>query len=140
MARKKSIRKKAKRRLMIFGTLSCFLMAYFVYTTTTSIYKIVTLSNQKQQLQSNLTDLKKDEEDLNIEITKLKDPDYLARYARENYLYSKNGEYIIKIDKNKKEKETKEIDFFEEYKYPIIVSGIIVLLSIIWLIKKLREK
>lgn len=140
MAKKKSIKKKAKRRLMIFGTLSCFLMAYFVYTTTLSIYKIVTLSNQKQQLQNNLTELKKEEEDLNIEVAKLKDPDYLARYARENYLYSKNGEYIIKIDKNKKEKEIQEIDFFEEYKYPIIVSGIIVLLSIIWLIKKLKEK
>ena len=29
--------------------------------------------------------------------TKLQDPDYVARYAREKYLYSKDGEIIIRI-------------------------------------------
>ena len=31
------------------------------------------------------------------DIKKLNDPDYVARYAREKYLYSKNGELIIRI-------------------------------------------
>lgn len=139
MARKKSIKKKAKRRLMLFGTLSCFLLGYLAYTATTSVYKIIVLSNKKQQLETNLVQLKKEEEDLNIEITKLKDPDYLARYARENYLYSKNGEYIIKIEDKKKKNSIKKINFFETYKYPIIASLVIVLFSFIWLLKKLNE-
>ena len=34
---------------------------------------------------------------LNQEIIKLQDPEYLARYAREKYFYSKDGELIIKL-------------------------------------------
>ena len=33
----------------------------------------------------------------NNTVTKLQDPDYVARYAREKYLYSKDGEIIIRI-------------------------------------------
>ncbi len=40
----------------------------------------------------------KDEEDkLNSDIKKLKDPEYVARYAREKYMYSKDGELIIRL-------------------------------------------
>ena len=35
---------------------------------------------------------------LKNEINKLQDPEYMARYAREKYLYSKNNEIIIKIE------------------------------------------
>ena len=42
---------------------------------------------------------KLEEEDiLNDEISKLQDPEYLAKYAREKYLYSKDDEIIIKIE------------------------------------------
>ncbi len=41
-----------------------------------------------------------EEESLNSEVTKLHDDDYIARYAREKYMYSLPGEIIIKIDKN----------------------------------------
>ena len=32
-----------------------------------------------------------------MDANKLQDPDYIARYAREKYLYSKDGEFILKI-------------------------------------------
>jgi cell division protein FtsB len=35
---------------------------------------------------------------LKEEINRLQDPEYMAKYAREKYLYSKNGEIIIKIE------------------------------------------
>ena len=38
-----------------------------------------------------------EEEYLNMEVEKLKDPDYVARYAREQFLYSKDGEFNIRI-------------------------------------------
>ena len=44
-----------------------------------------------------LEKLKEKEEELNNTVTKLSDPDYIARYAREKYLYSKDGEIIIRI-------------------------------------------
>jgi cell division protein FtsB len=39
-----------------------------------------------------------EEENLKEEINRLQDPEYMAKYAREKYLYSKNGEIIIKIE------------------------------------------
>ena len=44
-----------------------------------------------------MASLEEEEENLNNEIKKLQDSDYLARYAREKYFYSKNGELIIRI-------------------------------------------
>ena len=140
MARKKSMKKKAKRRLMFFGTLSCFMIAYFIFSTTLAITKITNLTNEKKSLEQELQLLKKDENDLNIEIEKLKDPDYLARYARENYLYSKDGEYIIKMDEEDNKVKKEEKVTLEDYKYFLIGGGVFVLLIIIWLIKRVNEK
>lgn len=44
-----------------------------------------------------LISLKDEQEILNSDIKKLEDPDYVARYAREKYMYSKDGELIIRI-------------------------------------------
>lgn len=140
MAKKKSMKRKAKRRLMFFGTLSCFMIAYFIFSTTLAITKITNLANEKKSLEQELQLLKKDENDLNIEIEKLKDPDYLARYARENYLYSKDGEYIIKIDEEKKEVKKEDKVTLEDYKYFLIGGGVFVFIIIIWLIKRVNEK
>lgn len=32
-----------------------------------------------------------------MEVSKLQDPDYIARYAREKYMYSKPGEIILRM-------------------------------------------
>ena len=39
-----------------------------------------------------------EEENLKEEITRLQDPEYMAKYAREKYLYSKDNEIILKIE------------------------------------------
>ena len=44
-----------------------------------------------------LEELQKEEEELKADVERLQDPDYVARYAREKYLYSKDGEFIIKL-------------------------------------------
>ena len=40
---------------------------------------------------------KEKEEELKVDANKLQNPDYVARYAREKYLYSKEGEFILQI-------------------------------------------
>lgn len=52
---------------------------------------------EKQQLEEKLIGLQEKEDELRADAERLKDPDYIARYAREKYLYSKDGEFIIKI-------------------------------------------
>lgn len=46
-------------------------------------------------------DLLAEEESLTSEVTKLHDSDYIARYAREKYMYSLPGEIIIKMPDEK---------------------------------------
>ena len=42
-------------------------------------------------------ELQEAESSLESEVTKLQDPEYIARYAREKFLYSKEGEIILRI-------------------------------------------
>ena len=41
------------------------------------------------------------EYDLSGQVNKLQDPEYVAKYAREKYLYTSDGEKIIDIETNK---------------------------------------
>ena len=52
---------------------------------------------EKKELEKELISLKEKEEELKVDANKLQNPDYIARYAREKYLYSKDGEYILQI-------------------------------------------
>ena len=136
MARRKT--KKTKRRILVFGTISIVAIFYFVFNLCLYSYKIAVLKKSKVTLEQQLSSLQQNEEKLSTDIQKLKDPEYIARYARETYMYSKDGEYIIKIDDNKNiEEEQKEpID----YKYLIIISSLSLLIIILYIIKKTNKK
>lgn len=60
--------------------------------------QIVDNKKEMQKLEQEYQDKLAEEEELKDEINKLQDPEYMARYAREKYLYSKNNEIIIKIE------------------------------------------
>lgn len=55
------------------------------------------MKEQKKELEDRIASLKEEEKVLESDIQKLEDPSYVARYAREKYLYSKDGEIIIRI-------------------------------------------
>ena len=38
-----------------------------------------------------------------MDVEKLEDPDYIARYAREKYMYSKDGEIILRLPEEDEE-------------------------------------
>lgn len=118
----KKITKASKRRLFVFGLISLSVIAYFFIATATDFIRIINLKKNYNELENNLTALKENEKNLKVDITKLQDPDYLARYARENYSYSKDGEIIIKID----EKDSKDINKNNSIDYEkYIIYGLI---------------
>ncbi len=96
MARRKKS-KKTKRRLLFLG----FTSVLIIMITTISIghywVEIFAKYQEKKQLEKKLVKMKEKEEALKVDADKLQDPDYIARYAREKYLYSKDGEFILKI-------------------------------------------
>ena len=95
MAKKKN-NKKRKRVIMI--TLFCLAINVYIFYSVGTILKEVKDKKEEQKaLSVELINLKEEGETLQVEANKLKDPLYVARYAREKYLYSGKNEYIIKI-------------------------------------------
>ena len=92
----KSSRKK-RRRLLILGTFSIVTIAFTTYTMGKYWVKIYEKKNEKTELLVQLKKLKKKESSLRADANKMKDKEYIARYAREKYLYSKDGEFILRI-------------------------------------------
>lgn len=95
---KRRITKASKSRLLVFGSISLFFIVYFCFSFISNGYNIYTLTKQKKELENTYIKLQEKAEELKLDIQKLHDPEYLADYARENYLYSKDDEYIIQID------------------------------------------
>ena len=58
------------------------------------------MDNNKQikQLTEEYNELLAEEEKLESDVTKLQDSDYIARYAKEKFLYSEDGDMIIRMD------------------------------------------
>ncbi len=132
MAKRKN--KMSKRRIAFFGTISLVIILYFVFTLFYYSYRIMVLEKSKSSLQQELSDLQKNEEILSGDIQKLKDPEYIAKFARENYMYSKDGEYIIKIDDDTVVDKKDNTTF--EYKYLIIGSVLSFILIVIYVVSK----
>lgn len=95
--KKKKVTKKAQRRFILLGTLATLVIAFILISVSSYWVQIYKKHNEQKFLMAELQVLKEQELRLKIEIQKLQDPDYVARYAREKYLFSKDGEIIIQI-------------------------------------------
>lgn len=97
MAKKKKSNKKAKIRIFLFFIVFGSITLYLSYNFFSNINMIMEITEEKQALEDKLANLYDEESELNSDIKKLEDPEYVARYAREKYMYSKDGELIIRI-------------------------------------------
>ncbi|MFA5603659.1 MAG: septum formation initiator family protein [Bacilli bacterium] len=127
----RKISKASKRRIMTFGIASIFIIFYFFVNSVQYIININKLENEEKRLAQELSDLKSEESNLKTEIQKLQDPDYIARYARENYLYSKDGEYVIRIEPKEIKEEVAENKIDYKRIGLLSVGGILVAFFII---------
>lgn len=135
---KRKISKTSKRRLVVLTPLVVFLVGYAIFTLVVTVHELYTLHSKEQNLQNNLTELKSEAENLKTEINKLQDADYVARYARENYLYTKDGEYVIKVNGEETKEKKEKINIAENY--IIYASALLFILIFIYIIVKHRKK
>ncbi len=89
--------RKNVRRLLVFGFFSVAVISFVLMSVYKIVNQIVDKYKEAEELEKRIATLTEQEEDLTNEINRLQDKDYLARYAREKYFYSKNGELIIRI-------------------------------------------
>ena len=100
---KKKITKKVKRRLTFLSSIILLLVIAIIASVFNDLCQILKNKNEITLLNDKYNVLLHEEESLKSEITKLQDSDYVARYAREKYLYSLPDEVIIKLPSNIKE-------------------------------------
>jgi len=98
---KRKVKKKA-RRIVTFGLISIALIVFIVITLGRVFFDIVDKYKEKKELENQLIALQEKEKELENDVNKLEDPEYLARYAREKYFYSKDGELILRIPEDEK--------------------------------------
>ena len=69
------------------------------YTLVHNLYHINTLKKELELLEEKKLFLLEQEDAIEADIKKLSDPLYIARYAREKYFYSRDGEIILRFEK-----------------------------------------
>lgn len=130
MARKTT--KAIKRRLVITVPVTLTLIVFATVTSVLELNKIKNYKEEEKKLTTELEELKENAESLNIEITKLSSPDYIARYAREKYLYTKDGEKVVIVDVAAKEEKIEENNkTIDKLTYIAIGTGSFLFLTII---------
>lgn len=96
MATKKKVT-KFKYRLCLFMPI-CLVIVATIFASVGSYWvQIAEKYQEKSRLEEEIIVLKEKEEELKVDVERLEDPDYVARYAREKYMYSKDGEIILRL-------------------------------------------
>ncbi len=90
--------KKEKKRLIAISLIIVGLIASLVSSVSKDWVSILANKKEIAELSNKYENLLSEEEKLKSEVTKLQDNDYVARVAKEKYLYSAQGETIIRMD------------------------------------------
>lgn len=94
----KGLTRKERRSLVLMFIVCITIICFSIISSIDTVVDIYHLNKEKKKLTERLEELKDEEKTLSDDVEKLKNPEYAARFAREKYLYSKNGEKILKID------------------------------------------
>ncbi len=87
-------RKPRKKILQLFSVVLLLISAYLFYTIFMEFNETMTLSNQLEIVQEELSAIQEQNRKLSSQVEKLENPDYVQNYARGNYMLSKQGENI----------------------------------------------
>ena len=90
--------KKEKKRLFVISVVIILLVVSLVSSVAGDWTKIMENKSKITSLNKKYNDLLSDEEKLVSEVTKLQDDEYILRYAKEKFMYSENGEIIIRMN------------------------------------------
>ncbi len=98
MTKKK--RKASKRKIRFFFAFIIFFGVTTVlgYNLLSNVLDIRKMEVEKKELNDKIVKLQEEKKELESDIKKLEDSDYIAKYVREKYFYSKEGELILRMD------------------------------------------
>lgn len=93
--------KKKRKMGNINGLVFIVISAFLIYTLIAKVQHIKTEEATYQKLVVQENELKKEKAKLSKEVDSLNDSDYVVRFARSHYIFSKNGEEVIILPENK---------------------------------------
>ena len=106
---KKVTKNKSTSRIGFLLFTFVFMFVILVATVFSDVQQVIANKRETESLSNRYIELLEEEASLNSQVIKLQDPEYKARYARENQMYTKDGETILIIidedDKKKKDDE-----------------------------------
>ena len=106
---KKVSKNKSTSRIGFLLFTFVFMLVILVATVFSDVQQVIANKRETESLSNRYIELLEEEASLNSQVIKLQDPEYKARYARENQMYTKDGETIlIIIDKDGKRMITTE--------------------------------
>ena len=86
-----------KHKAFVMLVFSSLFFVILISTVLSDWMQIMDNKRETEELLKKKEELLEEEASLKSEVNKLRDPDYIARYAREKYMYTKDGEVILKI-------------------------------------------
>lgn len=95
--KKKRYSTKTKGRMLVIFMFFGMIIFTLGYTLFVNLNDINKLNNEKKKLDEEYIILLDEEAMIEADIKRLEDPVYIARYVREKYMYSKDGELILRI-------------------------------------------
>lgn len=102
MAKKKRKIDYGKVRGLVYITISFILLASLM----ANYHSTVALQDKKlKETLAKKEKLEKEKEDLKTELELLNNPDYVTRYAREKYVFTREGETVIILPQVESEEE-----------------------------------
>ena len=132
MANMKKVSKFVKKRLIILGPISLFACLLLCFTLMSNTIKIKKLTDEKNKLETQLTELKEEQDTLSSQITKYKNSDYAAKYAIESWHVTKDGIIALIMDDEKLNDDINKNNYEENtYKRYGVISIIIIIVFLL---------
>ena len=89
---------KTKSRMLVIFLFFIVIISTLGYTLFFNVCQIIDLKLNMIDLEEKKLELEDEEKVIEADIKRLQNPEYIARYAREKYFYSKPGEIILRIE------------------------------------------
>lgn len=89
---------KTKGRMFVIFMFFGAIISTLGYTFFHDLRRIHDMKKEKEALVLKKEELLEEEKAVQADIKRLSEPEYIARYAREKYFYSKEGEIILRIE------------------------------------------
>lgn len=99
-------RKRKMRRIVFFAVVPVIIIVFLLNVLTHQKETLVVNEKKKVEVEQQLTELKEQQEMLNLQIKQLEDDEYIAKVLRKEYFLSEEDEIIFVIP----EKEDKKDD------------------------------